>query len=100
MTSTTLPDFRCSIETILTDYPGEEPKEMEERMKAILAQRHIVPVAVLKALGIGEESLSNILVRLRRDGLTVWYADAGKDIHNVTISRESQLKLWHQGYPG
>lgn len=100
MTSTDFPTFRYAIEEILDEHPGEEPEHMAERMKAILAKRHKVPVAVLKALGIGENWTSDILARLCREGLKVWYADDGKDMFNVTITRASQLKLWRLGYPG
>ncbi len=62
MTSTHTSMFRCAIEEILAEHPGEEPEHMAKRMKAILAQRHKVPVAVLKALGIGDNWTSDILV--------------------------------------
>lgn len=100
MTSTDFLTFRCAIEEILAEHPGEEPEHMAKRMKAILAQRRKVPVAIFKDLGIGENWTSDILNRLCREGLKVWYADDGKDMFNVTITRASQLKLWRLGYPG
>lgn len=100
MNSADFSTFRCAIEEILAEHPGEEPEHMAKRMKAILAQRHKVPVAVLKALGIAENWTGDVLVRLCREGLKVWYADEGKDMHNITISPASQRKLWRLGYPG
>lgn len=81
---------------ILTAHPGDEPENMEMRMKAALAQSSKLTYEDARSCGIGPQWIGDIKTRLANQGFDVRYEDSCGQI--IRISRASQLKLQRQGF--
>lgn len=78
--------------------PGEEPDDMERRMKMGFSMFSELTIANLRSLGIPKVWVSDIKNRLYRQGIDIEWKDDGRVMEILTISRKSQLKLQCQGY--
>ncbi len=81
---------------IRTAYQGDEPEDMEKRMKAALAQISVLTYEDARRCGIGPQWIGDIKTRLKNQGFDVRYIDSFGQI--IRISRTSQLKLQRQGF--
>lgn len=81
---------------IRTAHPGDEPEDMERRMKTALAQSSKLTYEDARGCGIGPQWIGDIKTRLEHQGFNVRYKDSCGQI--IRISRASQLKLQRQGF--
>jgi hypothetical protein len=86
------------LQRVYEDYPGEEPDDMERRMKIGFSMFSKLTIANLRSLGIHQLWIPDIKNRLYRQGFDVKWDDDGRNTDLVVISRKSQLKLQSQGY--
>lgn len=84
------------LQRVYEDYPGEEPDDMERRMKIGFSMFSKLTIDNLRSLGIPEHWAPDIKSRLYFQGFNVRYKDRNGKV--VVISRKSQLKLQRQGY--
>lgn len=84
------------LQRVYEDYPGEEPDDMERRMKIGFSMFGKLTIANLRSLGIHPLWVPDIKNRLYRQGFNVRNKDRTGEV--MVISRRSQLKLQSQGY--